>query len=206
MCIVPTSVKGCQSNQIFGAFQETKKVKNQPLFSVSLISYKKIQRKVLLPTLNGSNDSCSFKESILGVILDTRPIEKLNVTSLIKKRGTQRTHQLSYLLPSSHHLFYLLTFHQLLTNCFLGNLNCIAGATSRNGAFVWDVKKGKMVQRFHEVRCIYCQLSNLMSYTVSYFLHAILSEQLIIWWHLCSQLEENPRGHSHAEMNSEKCR
>nr|XP_036852066.1 WD repeat-containing protein 17 isoform X6 [Manis javanica] len=31
-----------------------------------------------------------------------------------------------------------------------GNLNCIAGATSQNGAFVWDVKKGKMVQRFHE--------------------------------------------------------
>ncbi|XP_058380914.1 WD repeat-containing protein 17 isoform X5 [Diceros bicornis minor] len=31
-----------------------------------------------------------------------------------------------------------------------GDLNCIAGATSRNGAFIWDVKKGKMVQRFNE--------------------------------------------------------
>ncbi|KAF4026085.1 hypothetical protein G4228_018257 [Cervus hanglu yarkandensis] len=31
-----------------------------------------------------------------------------------------------------------------------GDLNCIAGATSRNGAFIWDIKKGKMVQRFNE--------------------------------------------------------
>ncbi|XP_044925358.1 WD repeat-containing protein 17 isoform X6 [Mustela putorius furo] len=31
-----------------------------------------------------------------------------------------------------------------------GDLNCIAGATSRNGAFIWDVRKGKMVQRFNE--------------------------------------------------------
>ncbi|GAB5570116.1 WD repeat-containing protein 17 isoform X4 [Prionailurus iriomotensis] len=31
-----------------------------------------------------------------------------------------------------------------------GDLNCIAGATSRNGAFIWDVKRGKMVQRFNE--------------------------------------------------------
>ncbi|XP_069349400.1 WD repeat-containing protein 17 isoform X2 [Eulemur rufifrons] len=31
-----------------------------------------------------------------------------------------------------------------------GDLNCIAGATSRNGAFIWDVQKGKMVQRFNE--------------------------------------------------------
>ncbi|XP_023375749.1 WD repeat-containing protein 17 [Pteropus vampyrus] len=31
-----------------------------------------------------------------------------------------------------------------------GDLNCIAGATSQNGAFIWDVKKGKMVQRFNE--------------------------------------------------------
>ncbi|XP_039073152.1 WD repeat-containing protein 17 isoform X2 [Hyaena hyaena] len=31
-----------------------------------------------------------------------------------------------------------------------GDLNCIAGATSRNGAFIWDVKKGKVVQRFNE--------------------------------------------------------
>ena len=32
-----------------------------------------------------------------------------------------------------------------------GDLNCIAGATSRNGAFIWDVKKGKMITRFNEV-------------------------------------------------------
>ncbi|XP_043560687.1 WD repeat-containing protein 17 isoform X4 [Chiloscyllium plagiosum] len=31
-----------------------------------------------------------------------------------------------------------------------GDLNCIAGATSRNGAFIWDVKKGKTVTRFNE--------------------------------------------------------
>ncbi|XP_060147597.1 WD repeat-containing protein 17 isoform X7 [Globicephala melas] len=30
------------------------------------------------------------------------------------------------------------------------DLNCIAGATSRNGAFIWDIKKGKIVQRFNE--------------------------------------------------------
>uniref|UniRef100_A0A5F9DRV2 WD repeat domain 17 n=1 Tax=Oryctolagus cuniculus TaxID=9986 RepID=A0A5F9DRV2_RABIT len=31
-----------------------------------------------------------------------------------------------------------------------GGLNCIAGATSRNGAFIWDVQKGKILQRFNE--------------------------------------------------------
>ncbi|XP_066092130.1 WD repeat-containing protein 17 isoform X3 [Saccopteryx bilineata] len=31
-----------------------------------------------------------------------------------------------------------------------GDLDCIAGGTSQNGAFIWDVKKGKMVQRFNE--------------------------------------------------------
>ncbi|KAM5264681.1 WD repeat-containing protein 17 isoform 3-T3 [Ctenodactylus gundi] len=31
-----------------------------------------------------------------------------------------------------------------------GGLNCIAGATSRNGAFIWDIQKGKMIQRFSE--------------------------------------------------------
>ncbi|CAJ0947440.1 unnamed protein product [Ranitomeya imitator] len=31
-----------------------------------------------------------------------------------------------------------------------GDLNCIAGATSRNGGFIWDVKKGKMIIRFNE--------------------------------------------------------
>ncbi|XP_074085041.1 WD repeat-containing protein 17 isoform X5 [Macrotis lagotis] len=31
-----------------------------------------------------------------------------------------------------------------------GDLNCIAGATSRNGAFIWDVEKGKMITRFNE--------------------------------------------------------
>ncbi|XP_008051777.1 WD repeat-containing protein 17 isoform X2 [Carlito syrichta] len=31
-----------------------------------------------------------------------------------------------------------------------GDLNCIAGATSRNGAFIWDVQKSKIVQRFNE--------------------------------------------------------
>uniref|UniRef100_A0A671FMW8 WD repeat domain 17 n=1 Tax=Rhinolophus ferrumequinum TaxID=59479 RepID=A0A671FMW8_RHIFE len=39
-----------------------------------------------------------------------------------------------------------------------GDLNCIAGATSQNGAFIWDVKKGKMVQRFteHGKNGVYC--------------------------------------------------
>ncbi|XP_078252775.1 WD repeat-containing protein 17 isoform X1 [Rhinoraja longicauda] len=31
-----------------------------------------------------------------------------------------------------------------------GDLNCIAGATSRNGAFIWDVVKGKTIARFNE--------------------------------------------------------
>ncbi|XP_063090796.1 WD repeat-containing protein 17 isoform X1 [Cavia porcellus] len=31
-----------------------------------------------------------------------------------------------------------------------GGLNCIAGATSQNGAFIWDIQKGKMIQRFNE--------------------------------------------------------
>ncbi|NWW75943.1 WDR17 protein, partial [Climacteris rufus] len=31
-----------------------------------------------------------------------------------------------------------------------GDLNCIAGGTSRNGAFIWDVRKGKMITRFSE--------------------------------------------------------
>ncbi|KAH0616110.1 hypothetical protein JD844_026972 [Phrynosoma platyrhinos] len=31
-----------------------------------------------------------------------------------------------------------------------GDLNCIAGATSRNGAFIWDVPRGKMITRFSE--------------------------------------------------------
>ncbi|KAK2527574.1 Wdr17 [Columba guinea] len=31
-----------------------------------------------------------------------------------------------------------------------GDLNCIAGATSRNGGFIWDVLKGKMITRFSE--------------------------------------------------------
>lgn len=35
---------------------------------------------------------------------------------------------------------------------FSGDSDCIAGATSQNGAFIWDVQKGKMIQRFNEVR------------------------------------------------------
>ncbi|XP_034375964.1 WD repeat-containing protein 17 isoform X7 [Arvicanthis niloticus] len=31
-----------------------------------------------------------------------------------------------------------------------GDLNCIAGATSRNGAFIWDIQKSKVIQRFNE--------------------------------------------------------
>ncbi|NXD17484.1 WDR17 protein, partial [Nothocercus nigrocapillus] len=31
-----------------------------------------------------------------------------------------------------------------------GDLNCIAGATSRNGGFIWDVPRGKMITRFSE--------------------------------------------------------
>uniref|UniRef100_A0A8I3X2M5 WD repeat domain 17 n=1 Tax=Callithrix jacchus TaxID=9483 RepID=A0A8I3X2M5_CALJA len=31
-----------------------------------------------------------------------------------------------------------------------GGLNCIAGGTSRNGAFIWNVQKGKIIQRFNE--------------------------------------------------------
>lgn len=41
----------------------------------------------------------------------------------------------------------------MMTCLFLcaGDLNCIAGATSRNGAFIWDVRKGKIITRFNEV-------------------------------------------------------
>ncbi|NXC33740.1 WDR17 protein, partial [Campylorhamphus procurvoides] len=31
-----------------------------------------------------------------------------------------------------------------------GDLNCIAGATSRNGGFIWDIRKGKIITRFNE--------------------------------------------------------
>ncbi|XP_061535832.1 WD repeat-containing protein 17 isoform X1 [Phycodurus eques] len=31
-----------------------------------------------------------------------------------------------------------------------GDLNCVAGATSRNGAFIWDIRKGKIITRFNE--------------------------------------------------------
>uniref|UniRef100_A0A674GH58 WD repeat domain 17 n=1 Tax=Taeniopygia guttata TaxID=59729 RepID=A0A674GH58_TAEGU len=31
-----------------------------------------------------------------------------------------------------------------------GNLNCIAGGTSRNGGFIWDIQKGKLITRFSE--------------------------------------------------------
>ncbi|XP_028600904.2 WD repeat-containing protein 17 isoform X2 [Podarcis muralis] len=31
-----------------------------------------------------------------------------------------------------------------------GDLNCIAGGTSRNGGFIWDVPRGKMITRFNE--------------------------------------------------------
>ncbi|XP_048159854.1 WD repeat-containing protein 17 isoform X2 [Corvus hawaiiensis] len=31
-----------------------------------------------------------------------------------------------------------------------GDLNCIAGGTSRNGGFIWDVRKGKIITRFSE--------------------------------------------------------
>nr|XP_034967688.1 WD repeat-containing protein 17 isoform X7 [Zootoca vivipara] len=31
-----------------------------------------------------------------------------------------------------------------------GDLNCIAGGTSRNGGFIWDVTRGKMITRFNE--------------------------------------------------------
>ncbi|KFP71818.1 WD repeat-containing protein 17 [Acanthisitta chloris] len=31
-----------------------------------------------------------------------------------------------------------------------GDLNCIAGATSKNGGFIWDVQKGKIITRFNE--------------------------------------------------------
>ncbi|NWH72080.1 WDR17 protein, partial [Piaya cayana] len=39
-----------------------------------------------------------------------------------------------------------------------GDLNCIAGATSRNGGFIWDVPKGKMITRFceHGKNGIFC--------------------------------------------------
>ncbi|XP_060102496.1 WD repeat-containing protein 17 isoform X4 [Heteronotia binoei] len=31
-----------------------------------------------------------------------------------------------------------------------GDLNCIAGGTSRNGGFIWDISRGKMITRFSE--------------------------------------------------------
>lgn len=39
--------------------------------------------------------------------------------------------------------------------CLPGDLNCIAGATSRNGAFIWDVRKGKIITRFNEVTSLH---------------------------------------------------
>ena len=32
------------------------------------------------------------------------------------------------------------------------DLNCIAGSTSRHGAFIWDIGKGKVIKRYTEVR------------------------------------------------------
>ncbi|XP_054635631.1 WD repeat-containing protein 17 isoform X4 [Dunckerocampus dactyliophorus] len=49
------------------------------------------------------------------------------------------------------HTFTKVTFQwKWFCVCFEGDLNCIAGATSRNGAFIWDVRKGKIVTRFNE--------------------------------------------------------
>ena len=32
------------------------------------------------------------------------------------------------------------------------NLNCIVACTSKNGAFIWDIGRGKVTKRFTEVR------------------------------------------------------
>lgn len=31
------------------------------------------------------------------------------------------------------------------------DLNCIAGCTAKNGIFIWDVKKSKVIKRIHDV-------------------------------------------------------
>ncbi|XP_021120602.1 WD repeat-containing protein 17 isoform X2 [Heterocephalus glaber] len=48
-----------------------------------------------------------------------------------------------YTSPSNEGVIYSLSWAP-------GGLNCIAGATSQNGAFIWDIQKGKVVQRFSE--------------------------------------------------------
>lgn len=45
---------------------------------------------------------------------------------------------------------------------FEGDLNCIAGATSRNGAFIWDVRKGKIITRFNEVTFTFSSVENYL--------------------------------------------
>ena len=32
-----------------------------------------------------------------------------------------------------------------------GDLNCVAGATAKQGVFIWDINKDKIVKRFTEV-------------------------------------------------------
>lgn len=53
--------------------------------------------------------------------------------------------------------------------CFEGDLNCIAGATSRNGAFIWDVRKGKIITRFNEVTLTHSAKWLYMVEIVEYF-------------------------------------
>jgi len=40
--------------------------------------------------------------------------------------------------------------------CLLGDLNCIAGSTSKNGVFIWDIGKKKIVKKFTEVSYCIC--------------------------------------------------
>lgn len=56
-----------------------------------------------------------------------------------------------------------------------GDLDCIAGATSQNGAFVWDIKKGKVIQRFNEVRCYFLVAEQPDVYAAPDFPSAVVS-------------------------------
>lgn len=46
---------------------------------------------------------------------------------------------------------FLGKFSNTAFNCFIGDVNCICGATAKNGVFIWDINKGKIIKRFTEV-------------------------------------------------------
>ena len=48
------------------------------------------------------------------------------------------------------------------------DLNCIAAATSKQGSFIWDMNKAKIIKRFNEVFELYCPK------VASYYIHTVL--------------------------------